>query len=105
MKTQAVNNVLSGDCSVDEMIRIQGWIRTRRDSKRPGFSFLGVHDGSCFAPLKSSPTVNLKTIKTEVKKLTTGCAVEVQGTVKASQGGGQQYELLANEEQGGGLGR
>ena len=96
MKTQAVKNVLSGDCSVDELIRIQGWIRTRRDSKA-GFSFLGVHDGSCFAPLQVIADSQLDNYQDEVKKLTTGCAVEVRGTVKASQGGGQQFELLANE--------
>ena len=96
MKTHAVKNVLGGQCSVDEMIQIQGWIRTRRDSKA-GFSFLGVHDGSSFAPLQVIADSQLENYQDEIKKLTTGCAVEVHGTVKASQGGGQQYELLAPE--------
>ena len=76
MKTQAVKNVLSGDCSVDELIRIQdGYERVA--IQKAGFSFLGVHDGSCFAPLQVIADSQLDNYQDEVKKLTTGCAVEV----------------------------
>ncbi len=32
--------------TVGKQVRLQGWIRTRRDSKG-GFSFLELNDGSC----------------------------------------------------------
>jgi asparaginyl-tRNA synthetase len=32
--------------SVGRQVRLQGWVRTRRDSKG-GFSFLEINDGSC----------------------------------------------------------
>ena len=32
--------------SVGKQVKLQGWLRTRRDSKA-GFSFLEVNDGSC----------------------------------------------------------
>ena len=31
--------------------QVEGWVRTRRDSKA-GFSFINVHDGSCFDPIQ-----------------------------------------------------
>ncbi|NLF08711.1 MAG: asparagine--tRNA ligase, partial [Pirellulaceae bacterium] len=33
--------------SVGREIVVQGWVRTRRDSKA-GFSFIELNDGSCF---------------------------------------------------------
>ena len=33
--------------SVGQEVIIEGWLRTRRDSKA-GFSFLEINDGSCF---------------------------------------------------------
>ena len=37
--------------AIGQQVRLQGWIRTRRDSKG-GFSFLEVNDGSCMANLQ-----------------------------------------------------
>ena len=74
-------------------VRIQGWIRTRRDSKPA--SHLGVHDGSCFAPLQIIADGQLDNYQDEVK-LTTGCCGGPWHR-NGFQGGGQQYELLANE--------
>ena len=34
---------------VGDSVRLQGWVRTRRDSKA-GLSFIQLHDGSCFEP-------------------------------------------------------
>ena len=46
-----VSEVLAGKTPVGSRVVIEGWIRTRRDSKA-GLSFLAVHDGSSFEPLQ-----------------------------------------------------
>ena len=33
--------------AIGKMVRLEGWVRTRRDSKG-GFSFIELNDGSCF---------------------------------------------------------
>ena len=40
--------------AIGREVKLQGWIRTRRDSKG-GFSFLELNDGSCWATSRSSP--------------------------------------------------
>ena len=37
--------------TIGQQVALQGWIRTRRDSKA-GFSFLEINDGSCMANLQ-----------------------------------------------------
>ena len=43
--------VLAGEVPVGSKVTVEGWIRTRRDSKA-GLSFLAIHDGSCFDALQ-----------------------------------------------------
>ncbi|MCW8926367.1 MAG: OB-fold nucleic acid binding domain-containing protein, partial [Xanthomonadales bacterium] len=47
MSTVSIKQALSGTIPTGTTVTIQGWVRTRRDSKA-GFSFISVHDGSCF---------------------------------------------------------
>jgi asparaginyl-tRNA synthetase len=91
--TTRIASVLAGQAPVGSRITIEGWIRTRRDSKA-GLSFLAVHDGSCFDALQVVAPAELANYQAEVLKLTTGCAVRVTGSVVASQGKGQTVELL-----------
>jgi asparaginyl-tRNA synthetase len=86
--------VLAGQPSVGSKLTIEGWIRTRRDSKA-GLSFLAVHDGSCFDALQVVAPAELANYQTDVLKITTGCAVRVAGELVASQGKGQTVELRA----------
>ena len=51
MRANKISELLEGKVPVGEAIRVQGWVRTRRDSKA-GISFIQVHDGSCFAPIQ-----------------------------------------------------
>ncbi|HYE03265.1 MAG TPA: asparagine--tRNA ligase [Phycisphaerales bacterium] len=79
---------------------IKGWVRTRRDSKADGgLSFLALHDGTCFDPIqvvaRASGEGALPNYASEVLHLTTGCAVEAEGTVVPSQGKGQAVEMQA----------
>ena len=82
------------ESAIGEQARVQGWIRTRRDSKG-GFSFLEVNDGSCLANLQVIADGDLANYETEIKHLTAGCSVTVQGEVKPSGGKGQVTELHA----------
>ncbi|KUI99198.1 asparagine--tRNA ligase [Vibrio sp. MEBiC08052] len=89
-----VVDVLSGKLAVDSEVTVRGWIRTRRDSKA-GISFLAIYDGSCFDPIQAVVPNNLNNYNEEVLKLTTGCSVEVTGTIVASPAQGQDFELAA----------
>ena len=71
--------------TIGQQVQVQGWIRTRRDSKG-GFSFLEVNDGSCMANLQIVAEAALPNYESEVKKLSAGCSVSVEGEVKESAG-------------------
>ena len=45
MTHQTIKEILAGRVDVGTPVLIEGWLRTRRDSKA-GLSFLQVHDGS-----------------------------------------------------------
>ncbi len=94
MRVVSVREVLGGTAAEGSEVRVQGWVRTRRDS-RHGFSFIHLHDGSCFAPLQVVADGQLPNYEDEVRHLTTGCAIRVAGTVVASQGRGQAVEVRA----------
>ena len=82
--------------SIGRTVCVQGWIRTRRDSKG-GFSFLEVNDGSCLGNLQVIAEAGLANYETELKRLSAGCSVTVVGLVKASGGQGQATEVLAQQ--------
>ncbi|MGE0871269.1 MAG: asparagine--tRNA ligase [Kofleriaceae bacterium] len=86
--------VLAGSEPVGSRVTVEGWIRTRRDSKA-GLSFLAIHDGSCFDALQVVAPQELANYQTDVLKLTSGCAVRATGEIVASQGKGQAVELRA----------
>ncbi|WP_318440976.1 asparagine--tRNA ligase [Photobacterium leiognathi] len=89
-----VTDVLSGKLAVDSEVTVRGWVRSRRDSKA-GISFLAIYDGSCFDPIQAVVPNELNNYQDEVLKLTTGCSVEVTGTIVASPAKGQDFELAA----------
>ena len=71
---------------------IKGWVRTRRDAKQ--FSFVEVNDGSCLKNIQVIADATLDNYE-EIKKLTTGSAVAVEGSLVPSKGGGQRWEITA----------
>jgi asparaginyl-tRNA synthetase len=79
--------------AIGRQVRLQGWIRTRRDSKG-GFSFLEINDGSCLGNLQVIADADLPNYESDVKRLTTGCSVTIEGEVKES-GGKQATEVFA----------
>jgi asparaginyl-tRNA synthetase len=46
-----IADIFAGTVAPGTIVRIEGWVRTRRDSKA-GFSFVHVNDGSTLAPLQ-----------------------------------------------------
>ncbi|BAY76234.1 asparaginyl-tRNA synthetase [Nostoc linckia NIES-25] len=77
----------------DESLLVQGWVRTKRESK--GFAFIEVNDGSSLANLQVVINQDLPDYEPILKKLNTGAAVEVAGVLVASLGKGQRIELKA----------
>jgi asparaginyl-tRNA synthetase len=82
--------------TIGRQATLQGWIRTRRDSKG-GFSFLELNDGSCLANIQIVADQNLPNYEAEVKHLSPGCSVTVRGEVKPSGGKEQATEVHAAE--------
>jgi len=80
--------------SVGRDVLVQGWVRTRRDSKA-GFSFLEINDGSCFGNAQVIAESGLPNYESEVKRLSPGSSVAVTGHVQASPGKGQATEIRA----------
>ena len=74
---------------------LQGWIRTRRDSKA-GFSFLEINDGSSQGNIQIIAPAELENYESEVKSLTAGCSISATGEIKESGGRGQKTEMLAD---------
>jgi asparaginyl-tRNA synthetase len=75
-------------------IWVQGWVRTRRDSK--DFSFIELNDGSCLRNLQIIARNTLANY-TDVQRLITGASIVVRGELVASQGKGQSWEVVAGK--------
>ena len=80
--------------TVGQRVKLQGWVRTRRDSKA-GFSFVEINDGSCMANIQAICDADLANYESEVKKLSAGCSVTIAGEIKESGGKGQATEVHA----------
>src|SRR5256885_2068303 len=75
-------------------ILVQGWVRTRRDSK--DFSFIELNDGSTLRNLQIIAKNTLPNYPA-VQRLATGASISVTGALVPSQGKGQKWELVANK--------
>src|ERR1700704_4563696 len=75
-------------------ILVQGWVRTRRDSK--DFSFIELNDGSSLRNLQVIARNTLPNYAA-VQRLITGASISVRGALVASQGKGQNWEVVADE--------
>src|SRR5947207_3269951 len=77
-----------------DSIEVQGWVRTRRDSK--DFSFIELNDGSTLRNLQIIAKNTLPNYPA-VQRLTTGASISVTGALVPSQGKGQKWELVADQ--------
>ena len=94
MGTQtSVKDALNKTASAASIL-VQGWVRTRRDSK--DFSFIELNDGSSLRNLQIIAKNSLANYA-DVQKLMTGASIKVDGALVASQGKGQKWELVADK--------
>ncbi|MDQ3393288.1 MAG: asparagine--tRNA ligase [Bacteroidota bacterium] len=73
-------------------VNVKGWVRTKRGNKN--VSFIALNDGSTIHNLQvvADPSI----ISDEIlKKINTGASISVDGAVVASQGHGQNVEVVA----------
>ena len=94
MLRPTIRDLLAGTVPPGSAATVQGWVRTRRDSKA-GISFINVSDGSCFATLQVVAGKELANYESDVLRLTAGCSVVVQGELVATPGRPQPVELRA----------
>jgi asparaginyl-tRNA synthetase len=87
-----INEALQGTAPTGA-IQVQGWVRTRRDSK--DFSFIEMNDGSSLRNLQIIAKNSLPNYAA-VQRLATGASISVTGALVASQGKGQKWELVAD---------
>ncbi len=95
-KILAVSECLDLKAPPKETIGVQGWVKTRRDSKA-GFSFIQLNDGSCFHSLQLVIPNHLHNYQADVLNLTSGCSIQAHGQLVPSQGKGQAYELQVEQ--------
>jgi asparaginyl-tRNA synthetase len=72
-------------------ITVQGWIRTKRESK--GITFLEVNDGSTIKNLQAVIEQTLPGYDAMLKRVSTGCSVSIEGTLVPSPAQGQAAEV------------
>jgi len=91
-KEFSVRGILAGQAPKDAAVTVEGWVRTRRDSKA-GISFVHLSDGSSLHPLQVVAPNTLPNYTSEVLKLNAGCSVEATGTIVPSPAKGQPFEM------------
>jgi asparaginyl-tRNA synthetase len=95
MNALSCADILAGRAPQDTPVTLQGWVRTRRDSKA-GISFVHLSDGSGFHPVQVVAPNTLPNYASEISRLTAGCAVEATGMIVPSPAKGQPFEMQAS---------
>jgi asparaginyl-tRNA synthetase len=94
MSVNSITSLLNNAVPVDSTVTVQGWIRSKRDSKA-GISFIEIHDGSCFDAIQAVVPNDLSNYENDVLAITTGCSVRISGQLVVSEGKGQSVEIHA----------
>lgn len=90
MKHTKVKDLLNSTNTIDE-VSVKGWVRTFRNNQ-----FIALNDGSvihniqCVVDFENTPEETLK-------RITTGAAVAIKGSLVESQGKGQKYEIKVSQ--------
>jgi asparaginyl-tRNA synthetase len=92
-KRVKIKTILEQDL-IGQELTLMGWVRTKRSNKN--VSFIALNDGSIITNYQVVADPNV--ISEEIlKKCSTGACLKITGKVEASQGAGQQSELIANQ--------
>ena len=93
-RIRIVDLLNDGESLVGKKVDVKGWVRTRRGNKN--VQFVALNDGSTIKNLQI--VFDLANFSEEdLKPITTGASIHVQGELVASQGKGQSVEILAQE--------
>src|SRR5215831_5504884 len=92
LSSTPIKNALQSSVPID-LIRVQGWVRTRRDSK--DFSFIELSDGSSLANLQIIAKKDALANYADIQRLSTGASIVAEGALVPSQGKGQKWEVVA----------
>lgn len=87
-------DLLSGRVSPGTVVRVCGWVRTKRETK--GVAFLSLTDGSTLNPLQVVVTADLAEYGQAIRRITSGAAVCVEGELVATPQRPQPVELRAH---------
>jgi asparaginyl-tRNA synthetase len=88
-KRTSINDIFNA--TIDHDYTVMGWVRTFRNSQ-----FIALNDGSCLSNLQV--VVDFENEDPALlKRITTGSAVSIHGSLIASQGKGQKVELIARK--------
>lgn len=90
-----IERLLTDETLHNQTVKTQGWVRTRRDSKA-GFSFINLNDGSHLNGIQIIAPNELSNYEDDILKLSTGCAIQVKGTLTPSPGQKQSVEIKAD---------
>ena len=91
MKTQRIAEILKSG-AVDTDVVVKGWVRTKRGNKN--VAFIALNDGSCASNIQV--VVDLAKIGEEqLRSVTTGACLRVDGRLVESLGAGQGVEVQA----------
>ncbi len=93
MHAPNIRNILAST-SPESDLTVQGWVRTRRDSK--SCTFIELSDGSCLRGLQIVADNSLPCAAL-YPEILTGSSIRVRGDLVASPGGKQVFELLAKD--------
>ncbi|MDP4205267.1 MAG: asparagine--tRNA ligase, partial [Bacteroidota bacterium] len=93
MKRIKIKDLLqSGNTGAEVMVK--GWVRTKRGSKN--VNFIALNDGSSIYNIQV--VAEVENFDEEIiKNITTGAALSVIGELVASQGSGQNVEIIAHQ--------
>ena len=90
MITKNVAELLTADLLLQE-VHLQGWVRTFRSNR-----FIALNDGSTINNIQC--VIDFENTSEEtLKRITTGAAISVKGTLVESQGRGQSVEIQVSE--------
>lgn len=93
MKRTKISDIFAAP-ALDTHVDVMGWVRTRRGNKY--VQFVALNDGSTIRNLQIVFDMS-KFSDEQLKAVTTGSSIHVQGTLVASQGKGQSVEVQADE--------
>ena len=90
MKVSNIAKILASDLILQE-VTIKGWIRTFRSNR-----FIALNDGSTIKNIQCVVDFE-NTDESLLKRMTTGAAVSIKGTLVESQGKGQSVEVQVSD--------